>query len=63
MNKPKIEIYTKTWCPYCRRAKAMLKSLGLDYTDYDITDNEELQQEMVERSGKKTIPQIFIDDQ
>ncbi|PUU86757.1 MAG: alkyl hydroperoxide reductase subunit F, partial [Halanaerobium sp.] len=42
MNKPKIEIYTKTWCPYCRRAKAMLKSLGLDYTDYDITDNEEL---------------------
>jgi len=63
MNKPKIEIYTKTWCPYCRRAKAMLKSLGLDYTDYDITDNEELQQEMAERSGKKTIPQIFIDDQ
>ncbi|PUU89655.1 glutaredoxin domain-containing protein [Halanaerobium sp.] len=56
MNKPKIEIYTKSWCPYCRRAKAMLKSLGLDYTDYDITDNEELQQEMVERSGKKTIP-------
>ena len=41
----------------------MLKSLGLDYTDYDITDNEELQQEMAERSGKKTIPQIFIDDQ
>jgi len=63
MNKPKIEIYTKTWCPYCRRAKAMLKSLGLDYTDYDITDNEELQQEMVERSGKKTIPQIFINDE
>jgi alkyl hydroperoxide reductase subunit F len=63
MNEPKIEIYTKTWCPYCRRAKAMLKSLGLDYTDYDITDNEELQQEMVERSGKKTIPQIFINDE
>jgi len=63
MDKPKIEIYTKVWCPYCRRTKAMLKSLGLDYTDYDITDNEELQQEMVERSGKKTIPQIFINDQ
>ncbi|MFN2341330.1 MAG: glutaredoxin 3 [Halanaerobium sp.] len=63
MNKPKIEIYSKVWCPYCRRAKAMLKSLELEYTDYDITDNKELQQEMVERSGKKTIPQIFIDDQ
>jgi len=63
MNKPKIEIYTKVWCPYCRRAKAMLKSLGLDYTDYDITDNEELQQEMLERSGKKSIPQIFINEE
>lgn len=63
MNKPKIEIYTKSWCPYCRRAKAMLKSLGLDYKDYDITDNEELQQEMEKRSGKKTIPQIFINDE
>jgi alkyl hydroperoxide reductase subunit F len=41
----------------------MLKSLGLEYTDYDITDNENLYQEMVERSGKKTIPQIFINDQ
>lgn len=63
MKNAEIEIYTKVWCPYCRRAKAMLKSLGLEYTDYDITDNEELHQEMVERSGKKTIPQIFINDQ
>jgi len=63
MSNAKIEIYSKVWCPYCRRAKAMLKSLGLEYTDYDITDNKELQQEMEERSGEKTIPQIFIDDQ
>lgn len=57
----KIEIYTKEWCPYCRRAKAMLRSLDLEYTDYDITNDEELYEEMVERSAKKTIPQIFID--
>jgi len=63
MKNPEIEIYTKEWCPYCRRAKSMLKSLGLEFTDYDITDNEELQQEMIERSGKETIPQIFINDQ
>ncbi|MFW6309186.1 MAG: glutaredoxin 3, partial [bacterium] len=63
MSDLNIEIYTKEWCPYCRRAKAMLKSLGLEYTDYDITDDEELHEEMVERSGKKTIPQIFINDQ
>jgi alkyl hydroperoxide reductase subunit F len=59
----KIEIYTKEWCPYCRRAKAMLRSLDLEYTDYDITNNEKLYKEMVERSSKKTIPQIFIDDE
>jgi alkyl hydroperoxide reductase subunit F len=41
----------------------MLKSLGLEYTDYDITDNEELYQEMVERSGEKSFPQIFFNDQ
>jgi len=63
MNNPKIEIYSKEWCPYCRRAKAMLKSLGLKYTDYDITDNDELYQKMVERSGEKSFPQIFFDDQ
>lgn len=59
----KIEIYTKEWCPYCRRAKAMLRSLDLEYTDYDITNDEELYKEMVERSGNKTIPQIFIDSE
>jgi len=59
----KIEIYTKEWCPYCRRAKAMLRSLNLEYTDYDITNDKELYEEMVERSGKKTIPQIFIDSE
>ena len=63
MSKAKIEIYTKQWCPYCRRAKAMLKSLDLEYIDYDIIDDEELYQEMLERSGKKTIPQIFIDEE
>jgi alkyl hydroperoxide reductase subunit F len=62
MSKVKIEIYSKEWCPYCRRAKAMLKSLGLEYTDHDITDNDELFQEMVDRSGEKSFPQIFFDD-
>jgi len=61
MASANIEIYTKEWCPYCRRAKAMLRSLDLEYTDYDITNDEELHKEMIERSENKTIPQIFID--
>jgi len=56
-----IEIYTKEWCPYCRRTKSMLDNLGLEYQDYDVTDEEENYQEMVERSEQETVPQIFID--
>lgn len=63
MDEINIEIYTKEWCPYCRRTKMMLNSMGLDFTDYEITDDESLQQEMVERSGNETIPQIFINGQ
>ncbi len=57
----KIEIYIKEWCPYCRRAKSMLDSLGLEYHDYDVTDEDENYQEMVRRSEQETVPQIFID--
>ena len=58
----KIEIYTLTWCPYCRKAKSFFESKGLSYQEYDI-DNEDKKQEMQKRSGgQKTVPQIFIND-
>jgi alkyl hydroperoxide reductase subunit F len=56
-----IQIYSKEWCPYCAKAKALLKSKGLAYRETDITYDEALQQEMIERSGRQTVPQIFID--
>ncbi len=56
-----IEIYTKDWCPYCAKAKALLKSKGLSYKEIDVTTDHDLQQEMIERSGRRTVPQIFID--
>jgi len=58
-----IEIYTKEWCPYCAKAKALLKSKGLSYRELDVTTDEQRQQEMVARSGRRTVPQIFLDDQ
>jgi len=58
-----ILIYSKEWCPYCAKAKALLRSKGLEYREIDITYDEELQQEMIERSGRMTVPQIFIDGQ
>jgi len=61
MNK--IEVYSKSWCPYCNKAKALLKSKGLEYQEIDTTDNEAREREMIERSRRQTVPQIFIDDQ
>ncbi|MCB1874811.1 MAG: glutaredoxin 3 [Chromatiales bacterium] len=58
----KIEVYSKSWCPYCNKAKAMLKSKGLNYKEIDTTQDEALEQEMVDRSRRRTVPQIFIDD-
>lgn len=60
MNK--IDIYTKSWCPFCKRAKALLDALGTTYTEYDVEAEPERLSEMVERSGGgRTVPQIFID--
>ncbi|MGE4313193.1 MAG: glutaredoxin 3 [Pseudobdellovibrionaceae bacterium] len=60
----KIEIYTWSTCPYCRRAKALLDSKDVDYTEYDITGDEEARAKMVERTGgPRSVPQIFIDNE
>ncbi|GAB4267945.1 MAG: hypothetical protein Kow00122_21460 [Thermoleophilia bacterium] len=56
-----IEIYTKEWCPYCARAKMLLKAKGLAYREIDVTANPARESEMIERSGLRTVPQIFID--
>ncbi len=61
---PNIEIYSKTWCPYSRRALALLERKGLDYNAIDLThDAYELEQQMRDRAGRTSVPQIFIDGQ
>jgi len=59
----KIEIYTKNYCPYCHRAKELLKIKGVNFTEYDISQNPEREAEMLQRSGRSTVPEIFINDQ
>jgi len=60
--QPNIVLYTKGHCPFCHRAKALLKSKNVTFTEFEITDDVALTREMIERSGRKTVPQIFIDD-
>jgi len=56
-----IEIYSTQTCPYCVRAKTLLQSKGLAYTETDVTEDLDKVSEMIERSGRQTVPQIFID--
>jgi len=58
-----VEIYTKFACPYCVRAKHLLDSKGVKYTEYDVTMGGAKRAEMVKRApGARTVPQIFIND-
>lgn len=60
----KVEIYTKFFCPYCTRAKTLLDAKGVKYEEYEVSKDAEGFETMVERSnGRRTVPQIFIDDQ
>jgi len=57
-----IEIYSKFLCPYCMRAKRLLKRKKQDYREIDIGRAPDKRGEMIERAGgKSTVPQIFID--
>lgn len=61
MNK--IIIYSSEHCPYCTRAKDLLRSLNLAFEELRIDADPKLIQEMLNKTGgKKTIPQIFIND-
>ena len=59
---PRVEIYTKTWCPFSVRAKELLGRKGVHYREIDVTTDSIKELEMVIRSERHTVPQIFIDD-
>ena len=56
-----IEVYSKDWCPYCDRAKTLLTARGLEYLEIDVTNDTEREAQMRTRSGRRSVPQIFID--
>ncbi len=56
-----IEIYTSPYCGYCHRAKALLNRKGAAFTEIDVMDDDAKRAEMMTRSGRRTVPQIFID--
>ncbi|MEP2736348.1 MAG: glutaredoxin 3 [Erythrobacter sp.] len=58
-----IDVYSKGYCPFCTRAKALLKQKGAAFNEMDITLGGPKRQEMMERAPTaRTVPQIFIGD-
>ena len=55
-----IEIYTSAYCGYCDRAKALLTRKGAAFTEINIMGDDARRNEMMTRSGRRTVPQIFI---
>ncbi|HEX2147763.1 MAG TPA: glutaredoxin 3 [Pseudorhizobium sp.] len=56
-----VTIYTRQGCGYCSRARSLLQSKGVDFTEHDATSSPDLRQEMIGKAnGRSTFPQIFI---
>lgn len=62
MATPTVTMYATGWCPYCSRARALLKRKGVSVEEIDIEAAPEKRAEMQSRSGRRTVPQIFIGD-
>lgn len=56
-----VEIYTKSYCPYCQRAKELLRIKGMPFVERDITSDPAGEREMQARTGRDTVPAIFVD--
>jgi glutaredoxin 3 len=55
-------MYRTGWCPYCQRALALLAKKGAAVEEIDIDEDAKLREEMTARSGRRSVPQIFIGD-
>tara|TARA_Y100000034_G_C6747397_1_gene332015 strand:- start:473 stop:727 length:255 start_codon:yes stop_codon:yes gene_type:complete len=59
----KVEVYSKGYCPFCMATKRTLKKLNVEFQEFDITTDPKKTKEMIERSQRRTVPQIFVNDQ
>ena len=58
-----VIIYTTKTCPYCYKAKSLLKSLDVSYQEVSVDFNSKLRAEMASRAGKTSVPQIWFDEE
>ena len=62
MTQPLVTMYVSDWCPYCQRAKSLLSKKHVVFSEINIEDDAAMREEMMARSNRSTVPQIFIGD-
>lgn len=55
-----VKIYRTTYCPYCNMAQRLFDEMGVEYEKIDVTHDDEMRHKLVEMTGQRTVPQIFI---
>jgi len=61
-ERPVVVIYTTPFCGYCAAAKSLLSAKGVEFREIDVFSEPQRRQEMMELTGRRTVPQIFIGD-
>jgi glutaredoxin 3 len=62
MTQPAITLYLSDWCPYCQRAKGLLIQKKAVFDEINVDDDAKFREQMIARSNRRTVPQIFIGD-
>ena len=62
MTQPAVTVYTSDWCPYCQRAKGLLTQKNVIFNEINVEEDAKSREEMIARSNRRTVPQIFIGD-
>jgi glutaredoxin 3 len=62
VSRPAVTVYVSDWCPYCQRAKSLLQQKQVVFSEVNIEEDAKFREEMIARSNRRTVPQIFIGD-
>jgi glutaredoxin 3 len=62
VSPPAVTLYVSDWCPYCQRAKGLLKQKNVAFDEINVEEDATSREEMIVRSQRRTVPQIFIGD-
>ena len=62
MTRPAVTLYVSDWCPYCQRAKGLLTQKNIDFSEINVDEDVKFRDEMIARSNRRTVPQIFLGD-